>query len=840
MIKKLPALVNLFAILLAVIAISMPVHSEPTFSGPDMTGILNRAALHFTACAGSPVPGMIKGEGTYKNDGFYVGKPEMVMPTGSGTLSAMVSYGDHLELQLSDTGYFNALADNKSGATGAHVNPLLSPGHLCLALPNISAKNLTKFDQRLDFVRGSVIIELQTAEGSARIEVAGDMNEDNLVISVKDTCRSDEPASIQYENWRDSMMVKDGDGMLRGEESADVSRVQGTKAQSMSLAIQIGCVNGKVFKTTSDQHSGSITVPPSDLHDFTVVISARCAHGKPPVAKAADSWNATATVPSARLEQARQAWWKDFWAHSWLDITGPEADYLTRLWFTTLYSYACVGQGPVLPKFNGGPGLVLKDARSWGDGYWWQNQREISFWPMLTAGHPEFTRKAILFFNQAFEVCRENARHYQMDGVLFLEGNNPADWKVPFGEKYPLVGPPAGTFDANQIKPLEALKNREARREGYNGLNFSAGLEFTKALFDYVQYEGDGEMLQKIAAPWLKGEVLMCLSLLTKEEDGKYHIQCADATEQWWKVNDPAPMIAGIRCALEITVRHGKTLGFEDSLISTARERLEKLVPLPTVSSWNYMTEKPSNLWFCPAENINSGDTLLAPFAFALSPGVPAHNAENPELYAVFPYAQVDLNSQPVDLERGRETFRHRFFKNNAGWSQCPVQAARLGLPNTMEIILEHAKNQQKWPYGGWNSPAGPLYRGSRVVDCPFFDAAGVNLTAIQESLLQSHSADNASELFDSGKVRLLPAVNKNWSGQFLLHGRGGFIVTVKFTDGKVDAARFEASRDARLCLINPFEKASVWLDGKVSTITDKEISLNVLRGQRVFLASTQ
>jgi hypothetical protein len=256
------------------------------------------------------------------------------------------------------------------------------------------------------------------------------------------------------------------------------------------------------------------------------------------------------------------------------------------------------------------------------------------------------------------------------------------------------------------------------------------------------------------------------------------------------------------------------------------------------VSSWDYKTDKPGNFWSCPVEDITPGSTLLAPFA--LSPGIVAHNEENPELYSVFPFAQEDLNSEPVELERARETFRHRFFKNGAGWSQCPVQAARLGLTNALEVILEHAKYQQKWPYGGWNSPAAPLYKGCTVVDCPFFDAAGVNMTAIQESLLQSHSAVDDSELFDAGKIRLLPAVNEKWSGQFLLHAQGGFIVTVQFTNGKVDAARFDATRNARLCIVNPFQKASVWQDGKLSTMTGENISLDVNRGQRVTIASAQ
>ena len=58
----------------------------------------------------------------------------------------------------------------------------------------------------------------------------------------------------------------------------------------------------------------------------------------------------------ARLLNEHLAWWQQFWDASNSDLYGPDADSLTRLWYVTLYSYASVGDGAVLPKFNGGRG----------------------------------------------------------------------------------------------------------------------------------------------------------------------------------------------------------------------------------------------------------------------------------------------------------------------------------------------------------------------------------------------------------------------------------------------------------------------------------------------------
>lgn len=813
--------------------LSVVAQTAPVFPAPDVAATLTRVEPHFHEPAGSPVLGLVRDKPPYQGKGFAVGKPERVMPTGAGQLSAMVAYGDRVELALSTTEYFNAISDNGSDIpSGNHFNPLLSPGRISIDLGHAAAGELRKFDQWIDFRRGSVIIELETRDGKARVEIGGDMEQNNLVVSVHDERSTRETATVRYENWRPSVAVRASEGNLIATEAVDTAGATGSKAQSMSLALEIGCVSGESFSASAIGSSGAITIPARTARDFTVVIAAKCAHGAPPVAAAQASWRKTAQIPAAEFTQQKENWWGRFWAPAWLDLAGPDADYLMRLWYTTLYSYACVGEGPILPKFNGGPGLVFQDTRSWGDGYWWQNQREISFWPMAGAGHPEFTRKSILFFDETAERSRDSARRFALPGRLLGEGSKPGDWSVPFGET-PLTEPAGEPFTGDRSDPPAALARREATKPGYNALNFLGGLEFVQAVFDYVQYTGDTEVEKKIGAPWLKGETVMSLGLLAEGPDHRYHLRCADAAEQWWKVDDPAPMLAGIQFLLTMTARHGRELGFEPALVAAAQQRLDRLCPLPTVESWNYKTDKPGNFWNCPSENVVPGEALLAPFA--MTDGVMGHNSENPELYAVYPFGFFDLNSDAAGLALARRTFEHRFFKNTAGWSQCSVQSARLGLPGTLDVILDHAKKHQRWPYGGWSSPGGMLYANSPVTDCPFLDGAGVNLTALQESLLQSHSRVTDAELLEAGTIRLLPAVSQNWSGQFQLRARGGFIVTVRFAKGKVEAARFEATQNTKLRLENPFGVAVIGRIAGQQTLpvstSEKIITLDTRRG---------
>jgi len=190
-------------------------------------------------------------------------------------------------------------------------------------------------------------------------------------------------------------------------------------------------------------------------------------------------------------------------------------------------------------------------------------------------------------------------------------------------------------------------------------------------------------------------------------------------------------------------------------------------------------------------------------------------NFENPELYIVFPFARIGIASASNDLQRGINTFNDRRFNNNYGWAPDGVQAARLGLPNAVDVILHHALRQQQYPYGGWINASSALpYTVSKVpitaarfiTDTPYLDTTGVNMTAIQEALLQSHDLADSEQLLDGGPIRLLPALRKTWSGNFKLRARGGFLVECAFTNGQVKEIKILSEQGRKLRLINPWD----------------------------------
>jgi hypothetical protein len=125
------------------------------------------------------------------------------------------------------------------------------------------------------------------------------------------------------------------------------------------------------------------------------------------------------------------------------------------------------------------------------------------------------------------------------------------------------------------------------------------------------------------------------------------------------------------------------------------------------------------------------------------------------------------------------------------------------------------------------------------VTDTPQLDTAGVNQTAIQEMLMQSHDLATEEKLLDGGPIRFLPGIRKTWSGSFCLRARGGFLVACEFENGAVKRAEIQSERGRKLQFVNPFTKCVVSVNGKALPATnDRLITLPTRLGDAIVLTS--
>ncbi|MBO7721752.1 MAG: hypothetical protein J6T01_05025 [Kiritimatiellae bacterium] len=740
---------------------------------------VSAGAAAVSVCAGAPAECTItrpavkpvvfdtpNGAPTHKP--FRTGRPEQAMPVGAGNLSGMVSFGvNSLELHLSKADYLVLPPKGRQ-----YLGPL-SPGHVSVVVPDLGT-NFT-FRQIMDMEHGEVRVELGAPGGDVLFTVAGDRETGAMTVEVKDTRAVRAPKRVVYDNWR----VGDEKSTAAFEPvEGDFWRLNETDRGS-----------GRWYSTVVRYGAAS-------AGEFRVEIVSATGFSKAAANAGADrALAALGGVSGVELARRRRAWWADYWSRGWIRLEGDKrAEFLERCWYVNMYSWANVGYSEIPPKFNGGAGLVCEDMRCWGSSLWYQNTREL-IWPMCAAGHPEFAKTLLEFYDSCLPELTARMKKGDPKARDGLLGGFFLHETMLIGMS-PLVCTNAATSRPDWKRPYRAVpaadraEAAERRRKGYASFTshvYSSGTELLQQMFDYLRFTGDRSMLPALAA-WLREQTELYLSLLEKEQDGLYHIHCTHVNESWWKKDDSIVDLAAARFCLSQTAALGGELGFPKELTADAGAHLEKLAPFPTLGDYKY---KPT--WTRDIYGVKPGDRLWQPYR-SLENGAQKSNCEYNQLYLVFPFAMAHADAPDGDVVKARAiaTYWHLPESRNGGygWSPVAIDAVRLHLTNAADVVYAHARATCQWPYGGGRSPARPMYIGCRVGDSPYFDGAGVVQTGIQEMLLQSHAEEPDPRLYEGGKIKLVPDVPKNWRGEFRLHARGGFTVECRFANGEAVGSR--------------------------------------------------
>lgn len=253
-------------------------------------------------------------------------------------------------------------------------------------------------------------------------------------------------------------------------------------------------------------------------------------------------------------------------------------------------------------------------------------------------------------------------------------------------------------------------------------------------------------------------------------------------------VRDPADTLDGIRAVFPQFIEMAKRLDRDPAL----RERCSQIV--------NVLPDPPRGHWGADSK-IDPGADEYAPAA-ALGKFAKRANAENPQLYRVYPFGLSGIGTPDFDL--AKRTFDRRICVLWNGWSMDAIWAARLGLgEQARDLAVQHAKMYNRFRYGGWDSNDSRGFP-DRLAVAPFLDAGGLNAFALQEMLLQSHN----------GVVRVLPAVAKAWSGIFRLRAEGGFLVAAAFEGGRPRFVEVRSLLGGDCTLANPWAGRCILREG--------------------------
>jgi hypothetical protein len=430
------------------------------------------------------------------------------------------------------------------------------------------------------------------------------------------------------------------------------------------------------------------------------------------------------------LRSAHRRWWRCFWDRSWIRISGTkDAMPTARGYVLQRYLTVCGGRGNAWCKYNGsiftlpwenkGP-----DYRRWGGAQWFQNAR-LLYWPTIAAGDYDVTAAFYRTYLAALPLAKQRTRiYFGYDGAYFPEtqylwgthANADYGWKR---EKQPV-----GFCDNSYVRYY-----------------WQGGLELSAMMLEQYANTQDRQFAIDTLLPLTTAIVQFYDHHYERDAKGKLHFAPAASLETWHVAVNPLPEIAGLRYVL------GRLLALPADLTTEAERKrwqrmLGELPDLPT------KTDK-GKRFLLPAETF----TKLA-------------NAENPELYAVFPYRLFGVRRGGLEL--ALETFNRRVNRLTCCWWQNDIHMACLGL-------AAQARQAVAARFGDVNPQFSfPAMWGPFNDDIPDMDHGGVGQIALQFMLLQP--------LDD--KMLLFPAWPKEWNVEFKLHVPKNTIVDGVYRDG--------------------------------------------------------
>jgi alpha-L-fucosidase 2 len=492
--------------------------------------------------------------------------------------------------------------------------------------------------------------------------------------------------------------------------------------------------------------TGTLTSPSAISHEVAVTVaSGKAGSDREWVEQVLQA--STAPFPKSDEEQwqAHADWWHAFWDRSYVFVDGtPEAEKVTQGYALQRFKTACAGRGAYPIKFNGSlfvidwPSVsfgkdkvtgvetirpVTADYRAWGGQYWFQNTRAM-YWPRLKAGD--------------YDMMQPLFRMY-----LGEIRNNEATVKQLYNHE--------GSYVAETSPHWGALPNLVGKTNGaYTDFYFTPVLELSTMMLDYYDHTQDKAFVRETLLPFANLGLTFFTNHFPRDKEGKLLLSPDNSIEMYWMVANPLPDITGLHYVLSRLKQLPGDLTTPEMLKSWSD--LEKILPpLPVADK--------------------DGKKIIYPYDPLLNTSVKAHNFENPELYAVYPFRLYGLPELgKADLQVARDTYAARIQKGLHCWGQDPMDCAYLGLTDEAKKLVVHdLTNQDKRQkfFAFWDK--GHDY-------APDEDIGGNGEQTLQLMLMQT----------EGKRILLLPAWPKEWSCTFKLHAPLKTTISGTVADGKI------------------------------------------------------
>ncbi|NMA73014.1 MAG: hypothetical protein GX963_02390 [Bacteroidales bacterium] len=457
------------------------------------------------------------------------------------------------------------------------------------------------------------------------------------------------------------------------------------------------------------------------------------------------------SVSSCSFEET-VSWWNAFWKRSWIYIDSKNKK---SQWFEIGQNYqlfrymlGCNAYGTYPTKFNGGLFTYdpiytdtiygfTPDFRKWGGGtHTAQNQRLVYF-PMLKSGDFDMMTSQFDFYNRLLPVAELRSRIYW--------GHNGASYTEQI-ENFGLPNP----SEYGWKRPENYDKGLE-----YNAwleYQWDTALEFCLMILEKETYTGEEisdyvPMIESILTFFDEHYQYLSSKRGRKSltEEGKLVLYPGSACETYKMAYNAVSTISALKVVAERLIQ-SFTAKKDTSRINHWLEFISRIPEIKTREFNGNTTIAPAQLW----ERIN--------------------NIETPQLYPVFPWGIFGVGKSNLEIARNTWYYDPDVikFRSHIGWKQDAIWAARLGLVDEANRLIEKKLHKSETRF--------PVFWGPGFDWSPDHNWGGSGMIALQEMLMQ----------VDEEKIYLFPAWDVAKDVEFKLHAPYNTTIECKLENGEI------------------------------------------------------
>jgi hypothetical protein len=608
-----------------------------------------------------------------------------------------------------------------------------------------------------------------------------------------------------------------------------------------------------------------IAVAP-DRGNFTILIaSAATFDDKEDIASAClRQLDAAASKGFAAVARETREWWRNFWSRGFVRLRSADgqAQFIEQNYHYFLYLMASSSRGKYPPKFNGMLWNTGGDLRTWGAQHWYANL-SCYYEAIFAANRFELLDPMFEMYSGMYAASADAARQeWGSEGIYIAETSYfnglarlPEDIAAEMRDLYLLRKPwneRSSRFRQyaetrhphssrwNWIQSGEWIDGKWVIKDRgfgpYGAVNHIFGSTAKIAYYYWRRYEytQDREWLRTRAYQMLKGAVEFYRHFpnLRKGQDGQYHIHHVNSNESVYGARDTDEDVSSMRGVTAALLRASELLGVDVSERPAWREFLVKLPPLPT-------SDDPEAL---KPDGYNGPRVFVRGLKPAIKEGGFLPDSNSLPMW-LFDFCNVESADRRV-FETAQNTFSAAFRNGISSTtpvsvlSKLAIAAASLGRADAVRFLVANQiraltpERSTAYKQGGVLANRMTLREGPQAIDAQRLGRAA---EALHLALLQSNPPAPGEDAI----IRVFPAWPEDWTAQYTLAARGGFLVSSSFERGRVEFVALESQAGSECRLRNPWREspADIYRDGKkTDTMTGSLLRLTTRKGERIII----